>query len=150
MSLMDGFMKALSLNEDEEYDDGGYLDDDDYMAEKAAMAKAAESEGAVDKKPVSRASRSRKLGNGMEVCVIKPTTFDDSTEVIDTLLANKTVVLNMEGLNADIAQRIFDVVAGGTYAIKGKLQKIANSIFILTPESVDISGDFQGILSESF
>ena len=86
----------------------------------------------------------------MEVCVIKPTGFDDSREVIDTLLSNRTVVLNMEGMNSDVAQRIFDVVSGGTYAINGKLQKIANNIFILTPASVDISGDFQGILSESF
>ena len=148
MNLMDGCMSALKLSDGEEYDDGDYLDDEDYQAE----LKATKNEAEPEKKAASprTAGRNKRLGNGMEVCVIKPTGFDDSREVIDTLLSNRTVVLNMEGMNSDVAQRIFDVVSGGTYAINGKLQKIANNIFILTPASVDISGDFQGILSESF
>lgn len=79
----------------------------------------------------------------MEVCVIKPVTVDDAREITETLLANRTVVLNMEGLDVDIAQRIIDFTSGSCYAISGNLQKISNYIFIITPKSVDISGDFQ-------
>ena len=82
----------------------------------------------------------------MEVCVIKPTSFEESREITETLLTNRTVVLNMEGLDVDIAQRIIDFASGSCYAINGNLQKISNYIFIITPESVDISGDFQSLM----
>ena len=86
----------------------------------------------------------------MEVCVIKPNSVEDAREITETLLANRTVVLNMEGLDVDVAQRIIDFTSGSWYAISGNLQKISHYIFIITPASVDISGDFQEILSGSF
>ena len=92
----------------------------------------------------------RKGDGGMEVCVIRPHTMEDAREITETLLANCTVVLNVEGLELEIAQRIIDFASGSCYAIDGNLQKISNYIFIITPESVDISGDFQEILSGAF
>ena len=91
----------------------------------------------------------RTAGNGMEVCVIKPTSIEDAREITETLLANRTVVLNLEGLDVDIAQRIIDFTSGSCFAISGNLQKISQYIFIITPASVDISGDFQEIFSGS-
>ena len=82
--------------------------------------------------------------------MIKPTTVEDAREITETLLANRTVVLNLEGLDVDIAQRIIDFTSGSCFAISGNLQKISHYIFIITPASVDISGDFQDILSGSF
>ena len=92
-------------------------------------------------------SPSRRAGGNMEVCVIKPTSMEDAREITETLLSNRTVVLNMEGLDMDIAQRIIDFASGSCFAINGNLQKIANYIFIITPATVDISGDFQNLLS---
>lgn len=83
----------------------------------------------------------------MEVCVIKPRSMEDTREITDTLLANCTVVLNMEGLDVDIAQRIVDFSSGSCYAIDGNLQKVSNFIFIITPSGVEVSGDFQEILN---
>jgi cell division inhibitor SepF len=91
-----------------------------------------------------------KRGNGMEVCVIKPRSMEDAREITETLLEECTVVLNMEGLDLDVAQRIIDFSSGSCYAMHGNLQKISNYIFIITPETVDISGDFQEILSGAF
>ncbi len=82
----------------------------------------------------------------MEVCVIKPQNFDDAREITETLLKNRTIVMNLEGLDVDIAQRILDFTSGSCYAIDGNLQKISMYIFIITPASVDISGDFQNFL----
>ena len=90
---------------------------------------------------------SRKSAPAMEVCVIKPNNMEDTREITETLLSNRTVVLNMEGLDMDIAQRIIDFASGSCFAINGNLQKIANYIFIITPATVDISGDFQNLLS---
>ena len=92
----------------------------------------------------------KQTSAGMEVCVIKPTSVDDAREITETLLANRTVVLNLEGIEVDVAQRIIDFTSGSCYAIQGNLQKISHYIFIITPASVDISGDFQEILSGSF
>lgn len=94
--------------------------------------------------------RTRKGANDMAVCVVKPKSMEDAREITETLLANCTVVLNMEGLDLDLAQRIIDFTSGSCYAINGNLQKISNYIFIITPSAVDVSGDFQDILSGAF
>ena len=82
--------------------------------------------------------------------MIKPRSMEDAREITETLLSNCTVVLNMEGLDVDVAQRIIDFSSGSCYAINGNLQKISSYIFIITPASVDISGDFQEILNGAF
>ena len=86
----------------------------------------------------------------MEVCVIKPASMEDTREIADTLLAGCTVVLNLEGIDVDIAQRIIDFCCGACYCMSGCLQKVSSYIFILTPSSVEISGDIQDILSGAF
>ncbi|MCC8167758.1 MAG: cell division protein SepF [Clostridiales bacterium] len=82
----------------------------------------------------------------MEVSVVKPSTVEDERAITETLLNGRAVVINMEGLNVDIAQRIIDFTSGATFAIEGTLQKISNFIFIATPKNVDVSGDLQTIM----
>ena len=160
MGVMDKFLNYMKLTEDEDdyYDDDYY---DDEPEEKPAKKPVAVKEPVREEpeerpKKVSskvtpmRQSPKRIMGNGMEVCVIKPTSVEDAREITETLLANRTVVLNLEGLDVDIAQRIIDFTSGSTFAISGNLQKISHYIFIVTPASVDISGDFQDIISGYF
>ena len=80
--------------------------------------------------------------SGLEVCVIKPSGYDETKEIIDTLLQGKAVIVNLEGVKLDLAQRIVDTVYGASYSIGGKLQKITGYIYIVTPSNVDLSGDF--------
>lgn len=82
--------------------------------------------------------------------MIKPRSMEDAREITDTLLADCTVVLNMEGLDLDVAQRIIDFASGSCYAISGNLQKVSNFIFVITPSDVDVSGDYQEILNGAF
>lgn len=159
MSVMDKFLSAMKLNDEE---DDGYYDDDFYDEDpEPAKKPVAVKNNDVDfeeEKQVRKATpkvtpmrqMKKMTGSGMEVCVIKPTTVEDAREITETLLANRTVVLNLEGLDVDIAQRIIDFTSGSCFAISGNLQKISHYIFIITPASVDISGDFQEILSGSF
>jgi len=163
---MDKFLNYMKLNgeEDDEYYDDEYLDDEEDIEpapKKTAVPKAKESdefeERAAAKKlpagkitPISKPARRVSNGSGMEVCVIKPTSVEDAREITETLLANRTVVLNLEGLDVDVAQRIIDFTSGSCFAISGNLQKISHYIFIITPASVDISGDFQDIFGGSF
>lgn len=169
MGVMDKFLNYMKLNdEDEDYYDDDYYDDEDdnlqsrkNVSSKNAASKAKDVDDYEErsvKKPTQakvtpmRQPVTRKVpaGSGMEVCVIKPTSVEDAREITETLLANRTVVLNLEGLDVDVAQRIIDFTSGSCFAIAGNLQKISHYIFIITPASVDISGDFQEILSGSF
>ena len=75
--------------------------------------------------------------------------LEDAREISETLLSGRTVILNLEGLDLEIAQRIIDFTSGSTFAIDGNLQKISNYIFLVTPTNVDISGDLQNLLGTS-
>ena len=77
----------------------------------------------------------------------RPESMEDASEITDTLLSGKAVVLNLEGIHVEIAQRIIDYSAGSCYSIRGNLQKITNYIFLVTPPNVDISGDIPEIVA---
>ncbi len=159
---MDKFLDALHLNNEEEYyDEDDFYDEgeiiDNTVRKPMRVVREEEDYDAPVDKPRKQSQKvtpirgvKRAPGNGMEVCVIKPNSIEDAREITETLLANRAVVLNLEGLDVAIAQRIIDFSSGSTYAINGNLQKISNYIFIITPASVDISGDFQEILSGTF
>lgn len=94
--------------------------------------------------------RKKSSLSNMEVNVIRPSSMEDTRDIADTLIENCTVVLNLEGLDVDIAQRVIDFTCGVCYSLNGNLQKVSSYIFILTPENVELSGDFQSILSGAF
>lgn len=164
MGAMDKFLNFMKLNDDEndDYYDDDYYDDEDEIIEETTKkqvniretSREALNEDAGKQKTLPKVTpikqNRRTVGTGMEVCVIKPTSVEDAREITETLLANRTVVLNLEGLDVEIAQRIIDFTSGSCFAISGNLQKISHYIFIITPASVDISGDFQDIISGSF
>ena len=94
--------------------------------------------------------RKKNSGNGtMEVCVIKPSSMEDTREIADTLVDNSTVILNLEGIDVELAQRIIDFTSGACYSLGGSLQKVSSYIFVLGPYNVDITGDLQNILGGS-
>jgi cell division inhibitor SepF len=167
MSVIDKFLDAMRLNEE---DDEFYNDEYEYEEEeleeakekkpsrreqKRQMQESREEAPRAEKKSkpqtkITPISRNKKQGaQGMEVCVIKPNSIEDEIEISETLLNGRTVIINMEGLSVDIAQRIIDFTSGATFAMHGNLQKISNYIFLATPNGIDISGDIQNIM-ESF
>ena len=83
----------------------------------------------------------------LAVVLVKPERYEDAASIADHLNAKKTVVLNLEGIDVEVAQRIIDFSSGACYSINGSLQKVSSYIFILTPASVEISGDIQDILN---
>ncbi|MFV0342025.1 MAG: cell division protein SepF [Anaerocolumna sp.] len=91
----------------------------------------------------------RTSAKGFEVCIMKPITFEDSQDICDMLLSNRAAVINLEGIDVDLAQRIMDFISGSVYAINGKLHQISSYIFIISPETVDISGDYLNFIQSS-
>ncbi len=76
----------------------------------------------------------------VHMIVVQPRSFEDTQTVIDHLVKGKAVVLNLEVLKPEAAQRVLDFVSGAIYALRGDTRKVSKGVFILTPSSVDISG----------
>lgn len=169
MSFIDKILESMRLSPDDDEDDNDYYgyddyDDDGYEEEKRPSKrkkpKKNDDDDLYDKdEPAAPKSRFitrpgkvvplRSTGRNMEVCSIKPTSMEDSREICDTLLSGRAVILNLEGLHMEIAQRIIDFTSGACYAMNGNLQKVSNFILVVTPENVELSGDFQTMLAES-
>lgn len=79
--------------------------------------------------------------NKMKMIVYQPMTYDDTQNIIDNLKNRKPVIVNLESLEIDTAQRILDFMSGAVYALNGNIHKISKGIFILVPNNVDIAGN---------
>ena len=77
----------------------------------------------------------------LQVVLVKPDRFDAAPEIADHLRDKRTVVLNLESANKEIARRLVDFLSGVAYAQDGKIKRVANSTYIITPYNVDIMGD---------
>ncbi len=77
----------------------------------------------------------------LQVVLVKPERFEDASSIADHLREKRTVVLNLESTNGEIARRLLDFLAGVSYAQEGKIKKVAISTYIITPYNVDILGD---------
>ena len=96
--------------------------------------------------PAETARRSNKVVNihtttQLQVVLVKPERFDNASEIADHLREKRTVVLNLESTNKDVARRLLDFLSGVAYANEGKIKKVAISTYIITPFNVDILGD---------
>ena len=77
----------------------------------------------------------------LQVVLVKPEKFEAASEIADHLRDKRTVVLNLESTNKEVARRLLDFLSGVAYANEGKIKKVAISTYIITPFNVDILGD---------
>ncbi len=82
-----------------------------------------------------------KAATQLQVVLVKPDKFEDASAIADHLRDRRTVVLNLESTNKEIARRLLDFLSGVAYANEGKIKKVAISTYIITPYNVDILGD---------
>ena len=85
----------------------------------------------------------------LQVVLVKPEKFENASDIADHLREKRTVVLNLESTNKDIARRLIDFLSGVAYAQEGKIKKISAATYIITPYNVDIIGDLIDELESS-
>ena len=85
----------------------------------------------------------------LQVVLVRPERYDDASAIADHLADKKTVVLNLESTNKEVARRLIDFLSGVAYAHNGQLKRVANSTFIITPYNVNIMGDIIDELENS-
>ena len=80
-------------------------------------------------------------GQMVKMVISQPTTFEQSEEICTLLKEKKSVIVNLEYVNKDVARRIVDFISGGVYALDGHIQKISNSIFLIAPMNYEITNE---------
>lgn len=151
------FTNLFKVNYDDDYEDD-YFDDYDDFEEPPVKKTRNESsaEAAVSRTPAKRQPQPRKVvpmkkNSSGEVVVIKPTSYDEAREVVDTILSGRIVFLNLDGIHMELAQRIIDFISGATYSVQGNLERVSSGyIYAITPRNVELSGDFQDLFPDGY
>lgn len=155
---------SRSKHDYDDDDDDEYDDDDDDDFEFLKKKKPAYSDNDSVQRQTQRQSPSSKLvsfngrssknnynnSRGSTVYVIKPQDFNEAQTVTEYLREGKAIVVNLEGIDLAVAQRVIDFVGGSCFALDGSLQAISSNIFIAAPQAVDVTGDLRNeILNEN-
>ena len=142
MGFMDELKKIIHPYDDEDYD---YEED---FEEPVKESRSPFEERREDRRSEERRSEERHnkgvnihATTQLKVVLVKPERFENASEIADHLKEKRTVVLNLESTNKDVARRLVDFLSGCAYALDGKIKKIAISTYIITPYNVDIVGD---------
>ena len=151
MGLLDKFKEIITENDDD-FDD--YYDDDNRDYGLAAPERAERQERPRHERAPKpeRQERPRSRGRDdkvvnihtttqLQVVLVKPERFENASEIADHLRDKRTVVLNLEKTQKDVARRLLDFLSGVAYAQEGKIKKVALQTYIVTPYNVDIMGD---------
>ena len=124
---------GMDSQEEEEYDEENVYDYND------------EEEEIEDKKIFGRKNKvvamPQAQANAIKMVISQPTTFEQSDEICSFLKEKKSVIVNLEYVNKDVARRIVDFISGGVYALDGYIQKVSNSIFLVAPSNYEITNE---------
>lgn len=77
----------------------------------------------------------------IRMVISQPTTFEQSEEICGFLKEKKSVIVNLEYVNKDVARRIVDFISGGVYSLDAHIQKVSNSIFLIAPTNYEITNE---------
>ena len=120
--------------------------EEDGLGFEESMPRSKKNSDSIEEVSVDAPRKGNKVVNihataQLQVVLVKPERFDDASAVADHLNAKRTVVLNLESANKDVARRILDFLSGVAYANDGQIKKVANCTFIITPYNVGLMGD---------
>lgn len=152
MSLFDKIKDLVSAADDEEeYDEVSREPEakevprgNDYFSSASSTTGRSYEREKTTQFPSDRKSKGAaqvKIDSQLQVALVKPERFEDVPQIADHLAEGRTVVLNLEAANREIQRRLLDFLSGAAYAHGGRIKKVANSTFIITPKNVDVMGE---------
>ncbi|HEY2769241.1 MAG TPA: cell division protein SepF [Solirubrobacteraceae bacterium] len=92
--------------------------------------------------------RGNGRGGDVRVHFVAPKSFNDVQDVGDKFKDSIPVILNLQGTDTDLSKRLIDFSSGLTYALDGGMQKVADKVFLLTPQNVEVSAEERARLVE--
>ena len=146
MSLMDELRRLARPYEDEEdYEEDFELEEPFVETKEERKTRGRKREEDDMERDYAATSRDKVVNinttTQLQVVLVKPEKFQDASAIADHLRDKRTVVLNLESANKDVARRMVDFLSGAAYAQEGKIKKVAVATYIITPYNVDIIGD---------
>ncbi|ETI70239.1 cell division protein SepF [Neobacillus vireti] len=96
----------------------------------------------------SNSTNSTNLSIGSKVILVEPRSYSESTDIADHLKNRRAVVINLQRIDNEQGRQIIDFISGVVYAIGGDIQKIGLSIFLCTPDNVEVSGNISDLISD--
>ena len=93
------------------------------------------------KNKVVQMQQAQSQPNAIKMVISQPTSFEQSEEICSLLKEKKSVIVNLEYVNKEVARRIVDFISGGVYALDGYIQKVSNSIFLVAPSNYEITNE---------
>lgn len=143
LESMKNMMKKLKLLEDTE---------EELLSEEELLTKRNEPQKELKESAPALPKRGKIVNihttTQLKVVVVQPETFEDSKEIADHLKTKKPIVVNLEKIDADVAQKIINFLSGAVYALDGNIQKISSGIFLVVPYNMGIMGDFKDELRD--
>lgn len=138
-------------DEQEEYIDD-YMEDgeiEDYQYEDEQEEEPAYEEPSFSRRrsKVIEMPENRRGANGepqMRMIIFRPTSYDETQDVIDNLKSRKPIIVNLDEIDVSVAQRILDFISGAVYALGGDIKKAARNIFVVAPSNVEVTTNEQG------
>ena len=123
-----------------------YEDEDDYYEEELeekVSSPFVDERAKASGRPEERRNKVVNINatTQLKVVLVKPERFEAASEIADHLKERRTVVINLESTNKDIARRLIDFLSGVAYAGEGKIKKVAANTYIITPYHVEMVGD---------
>lgn len=85
---------------------------------------------------------------GIRLILCEPRHYSDAQDIADNLRHRRPVVVNLHRVEKDQAKRIIDFLSGTVYALNGDIQKVGDTIFVCTPDHVDIQGTISSVMEE--
>ena len=125
-------LNVLGIDQGEEYDDEEVFDEVEEVEE--------------EKETPSLFGRKNKVtmlpsAQNVKVVISQPNSYDQASEICEHLKEKKSIIVNLEYVNKDVARRIIDFMSGAVYALDGNIQKISNSIFLIAPFNYEITNE---------
>ena len=126
---------GMDSAEPDEYEEENFYD---YEEEEEAIE---ENRKLFGKKKDKVVAMPQAQSNSIKMVISQPTTFEQSDEICSFLKEKKSVIVNLEYVNKDVARRIVDFISGGVYSLDGYIQKVSNSIFLVAPANYEITNE---------
>ena len=153
MGFLDKIKEIVSESDEDDFDD--FYEEDNSgtsiglappVRDRASRREREEKEERYSERPRMRRHDNDKVVNihtttQLQVVLVKPERFEEAAAIADNLNERRTVVLNLESTNRDVARRLLDFLSGVAYAGNGQIKRVANSTYIITPYNVDVMGD---------
>ena len=138
-AIMNKIWGVLGMQQaEDDYEDENDIYDNDYDEYEDEEPETEERKGFMN---IRRSKVVPMTQQSIKMVISQPTTFEQSEEICGFLKEKKSVIVNLEYVNKDVARRIIDFISGGVYCLDAHIQKISNSIFLIAPMNYEITNE---------